>query len=100
MCNCCKGRLIYRAELKRKNHVTHLKVYKDDYGNLTYVSTSNDNVINVGCLSSFDCKGRFPDVIQEVTFGVYDIDQCTEILAFFNDLLKTGSFELVESRSF
>jgi hypothetical protein len=102
MCNCnCKGRLIYRAELKRKDYVTHLKVYKDDYGNLTYVSVSNDNVINGGCLSSFDCKGQFPDVIQEVTSNeTYEIDISVKTKKYFDKFLKTGSFNIVNSRSF
>lgn len=98
MCNH-KGKLIYRAHLQRKEYHQYLKVYKDDYGNLSYDVVMEDYRI-LNRVDVFDCKTRFPDVIQEIPAGTFEVDIRKNVLDYFNNLLETGSFELVESKSF
>lgn len=96
MCNYnCKGRLIYKAHLLRKEYNQYLKVYRDDYDNLSY-DVLNEDYSQCNDVSVFGCKNRFPDVIQEVAkYGIIE-----NVKKYFDVLLNTGSFDLVDSRTF
>jgi hypothetical protein len=99
MCNC-KGKLIYKSHLQRRLYHQYLKVYKDDYGNLTYDVLNEDYVIHHG-VDVFDCETRFPDVLQEIsTNRNYEIDISVDIKKYFDKLLETGTFKLVDSKIF
>lgn len=102
MCKCnCKGKLIYKSTLQRKEYTTYLKIYKDDNDNLIYEVVTDDYSVGTS-LRVFGCPERFPDVLQEITYPVtnYPIDIRIHVKKHFDELLKTSTFEVVESKSF